>query len=247
MPPRKSTTLQFVPSPAGLEKRDLRKPASVRQRPIRVCLLEFDPMRATGLQAAFENSSEMSIVVENASTRPESAWHDPRVEVAVVGTRLGAGTLKLIATIRAARPDLYILVMSPAAGNEAVLNVLNLGAKGFLHESTTAVEFRAAVRSVVSGCIWAPRRIQAELIDRLLLSRNSHASATQVRFTAREQEVLNLLLDGQSNREIARSLKIEERTVKSYVAKLMRKTGVSNRTALSMYAMSAQGRKVHTR
>ena len=55
-------------------------------------------------------------------------------------------------------------------------------------------------------------------------------------FTNREQQVLNLLLDGNSNREIAQSLKIEERTVKSYVTKLMQKMGVKNRTALTMRA-----------
>ena len=245
MPQRKSAPLQVVASSSGLEKRELRKPASGRHRAIRVCLLEFDPMRAAGLQASFEDSAEIDIVVENSSAHSDSAWQDPRIEVVVVGTRLGTGTLKLIASIRSARPDLFMLVMSPAAGNEAVLNVLNLGAKGFLHESTTAVEFHEALRAVVSGCIWAPRRIQAELIDRLLVSRDPHTSAINIRFTAREQQVLNLLLDGQSNREIARSLQIEERTVKSYVAKLMRKTGVSNRTALSMYAMSVQARKAH--
>lgn len=242
----KTAALQVVSSSADPEKREPRKSVPGRHGdPICVCVLEFDPMRAAGLQAAFEGSRDIDIVIANSPTHFESAWLDPRVEVAVIGTRLGTGTLKLIASIRAARPDLFILVMSPAAGSEAVLNVLNLGAKGFLHESTTAAEFGEAIRAVLSGCIWAPRRIQAELIDRLLAARDPRAASAGIRFTEREQQVLNLLLDGQSNREIARSLKIEERTVKSYVAKLMRKMGVSNRTALSMHAMSVQGRKAH--
>ncbi len=248
MSQRKTATLQVVPSSAGSPARRDRKstsePAAV---PLRVYVLQFDPLRAAGLQALFENSNHIEIVVDNSSAHAESGWLDPSVKVVIVGTRLGTGTLKLLASIRAARPDLYILVMSPAAGNEAVLNVLNLGARGFLHETTTAEQFEEAVRTVVSGCIWAPRRIQAELIDRLLWSRDPHFSAASVNFTGREQEVLNLLLDGQSNREIARSLKIEERTVKSYVAKLMRKMGVNNRTALSMHAMSVKGRHVNAR
>lgn len=248
MPQRKTAALQVVPVSGGLEKFEPRKLAPARRRaPIRVCLLEFDPMRAAGLQSSFEGSTEIAIVVENSPAHLERSWLDPEWEVAVVGTRLGAGTLKLIASIRTLRPDLFILVMSPAAGNDAVLNVLNLGAKGFLHESTTAVEFEEAVRAVVSGCIWAPRRVQAELIDRLLVSREPLASAAGIRVTAREQQVLDLLLDGQSNREIARGLRIEERTVKSYVAKLMRKMGVSNRTALSMQAMSVKKRKINER
>jgi DNA-binding NarL/FixJ family response regulator len=57
-------------------------------------------------------------------------------------------------------------------------------------------------------------------------------------FTEREQEVLRLLVAAQSNREIAANLGIEERTVKAYVGRLMRKVGVENRIALSIHAAS---------
>jgi DNA-binding NarL/FixJ family response regulator len=113
-----------------------------------------------------------------------------------------------------------------------------LGAKGFLHEATTAAQFEKAVRMVAAGSLWAPRRVQADLIHRLLTTLESQRAAQThgVSFTSREQQVLNLLLDGNSNREIAKSLMIEERTVKSYVTKLMQKMGVKNRTALTMRA-----------
>ena len=80
--------------------------------------------------------------------------------------------------------------------------------------------------------------MQADLIHRLLTTLESQraAQSSGVSFTSREQQVLNLLLDGNSNREIAKALKIEERTVKSYVTKLMQKMGVKNRTALTMRA-----------
>ena len=210
---------------------------------IRVYVLQLDPLRAAGLEAVFEGNAGIDIVVENPSGQVGSGWLDPGVHVVVVGTQLGSGTLKLIAAIRTARPDVSILVMSPAAGDEAVLNVLNLGAKGFLHEATTPAQFEEAVRAVVAGSIWAPRRIMAELINRLLsTSRDRHTSTANIIFTAREQQVMNLLLDGKSNREIAHSLKIEERTVKSYVTRLLRKMSVTNRTALSMLAMSSKNR-----
>jgi two-component system nitrate/nitrite response regulator NarL len=208
--------------------------------PIRVYVLRVDPLRAAGLRAIFEENAGIDIIVEDAADQVGSGWLDPSVRVVVVGTQLGAGTFKLVASIQSARPDLNILVMSPAAGDETVLTVLNLGAKGFLHEGITAAEFEEAVRSVASGSIWAPRKLQAELIHRLLASRAPQVSIENVNFTGREQQVLNLLVDGRSNREIAHSLKIEERTVKSYVTRLLRKMSVKNRTALSMLAMSAK-------
>jgi DNA-binding NarL/FixJ family response regulator len=128
--------------------------------------------------------------------------------------------------------------MSHASGEEAILRALMLGARGFLHEGSTPGQFEKAVRMVASGSIWAPRRVQAELIRRLLAARDAQrpGPVPDVNITKREQQVLDLLLAGNSNREIARSLKIEERTVKSNVTRLMQKMGVKNRTALTMRA-----------
>jgi DNA-binding NarL/FixJ family response regulator len=220
------------PAPAG------RQTAS--SKPVCVYVLRVEPMRAAGLQALFEDSQTLHIVVETSADPGAKGWLDSTVDLAVIGTQLGAGTLKLISAIRSARPTLPMLVMSPAAGDEAILSVLSLGAKGYLHEGATPEEFERAVRSIVAGTIWAPRRLQARLIERLLNSREAARNPSGYNFTAREQQVLELLLDGQSNREIAKTLEIEERTVKSYVAKLMGKTGVRNRTALSMQAISAR-------
>ena len=213
--------------------------------PIRVYVLSFDPMRAVGLEAIFQETSGIEIVSEkitgqDGADQVGSGWLDPSVHIVVVGTHLGPGTQKLIATIRSARPSVPILVMSPAAGDEAILNVLDQGAKGFLHEGATAAQFEEAIRALAAGSIWAPRRLLSELITRLLSSRDPQNALAKTTFTARERQVLNLLLDGRSNREIARSLQIGERTVKSYVTKLLRKMSVSNRTALSMLAISAK-------
>ncbi len=231
-----------TPRPRRSEKKDPEAITPFPSAPIRAYVLRFDPMRAAGLQALFEKNAGIKIVLENRPDEVGSGWLDPTIGVAIVGTHLGPGTHKLIASIRSARPELPILVMSPAAGDEAILSVLALGAKGFLHEAITAAQFELAVRAVIAGSIWAPRRLLSDLIHRLLTAREPQVTIATANFTGREQQVLNLLLDGQSNREIARSLKIEERTVKSHVATLLRKMSVKNRTALSMLAMSSKDR-----
>jgi DNA-binding NarL/FixJ family response regulator len=90
---------------------------------------------------------------------------------------------------------------------------------------------------VNQGSIWAPRRVLSIFVDRATRPSRSAAPAA-AQFTARETEVLKLLVAARSNREIARTLGIEERTVKAHVAKLMRKVGVENRIALSIYAVT---------
>jgi DNA-binding NarL/FixJ family response regulator len=94
---------------------------------------------------------------------------------------------------------------------------------------------------VVSGSIWAPRKLLSRLIDRLLgvpVSGSGGLGALQL--TARERQVLDLILLARSNREIARQLGIEERTVKAHVGRLMRKAGAENRIELSIKALNSR-------
>jgi DNA-binding NarL/FixJ family response regulator len=207
----------------------------------RICVhvMGLDALRVAGLQAIFEKNTGIDILIEDiASLSSFERGPDPAIHVAVVGGQAGSDILSVIAGLRSAHPDLPVVVMSHASGEEAILRVLMLGVRGFLHEASTPGQFEKAIRMVASGSIWAPRRVQAELIGRLLTALDSQRTgvAPGVRFTSRERQVLDLLLDGSSNREIARSLKIEERTVKSYVTRLMQKMGVQNRTALTMRA-----------
>ena len=90
-----------------------------------------------------------------------------------------------------------------------------------------------------SGSIWAPRRLLSKLIDRLLKVPDSSLTNANPHLTGREHQVLDLLLMAHSNREIARQLGIEERTVKAHVGRLMRKTGADNRIELSMRTLNA--------
>jgi DNA-binding NarL/FixJ family response regulator len=206
---------------------------------IRVYVVGLDALRATGLQALFEKNTGIDILMGDDVSLPGShLGPDSAFNIAVVGANAGPDIFSAIASIRSAHPELPIIVMSHASGQEAILRVLMLGAKGFLHEASTAGQFEKAIRMVASGSLWAPRRVQADLISRLLTALESQRAGQTngVSFTTREQQVLNLLLDGNSNREIAQNLKIEERTVKSYVTKLMQKMGVKNRTALTMRA-----------
>ncbi|HZC43026.1 MAG TPA: response regulator transcription factor [Acidobacteriaceae bacterium] len=206
---------------------------------MRVYVVGLDALRVAGLQAIFEKNMGVDILMEDVASLP-SAHQGPgsEVNIVVVGANVGPDIFSAVASIRSTHPELPIIVMSHASGQEAVVRVLMMGAKGFLHEASTPGQFEKAVRMVAAGSLWAPRRVQAELIHRLLTALESQraAQANGVSFTAREQQVLNLLLDGNSNREIAKNLKIEERTVKSYVTKLMQKMGVKNRTALTMRA-----------
>jgi DNA-binding NarL/FixJ family response regulator len=143
-----------------------------------------------------------------------------------------------MAGLKAARPDLRIIVSGTGANDEAILKALAGGAKGYVDEAASAAEFVQAIRVVHQGSVWAPRRVMSIFIDRVTSSPGKIFPAGRVDFTDREKEVLELLVAGRSNREIGQALQIEERTVKAHVAKLMRKVGVQNRIALSVHAIT---------
>ena len=90
-----------------------------------------------------------------------------------------------------------------------------------------------AVDIVLDGSVWAPRKILAQLLEK---SRTDHQQQAKppAALTPRETDVLRLLVQGASNKEIGAELNIDAAAVKAHVGRLMRKVGVSNRTALSV-------------
>jgi DNA-binding NarL/FixJ family response regulator len=141
-------------------------------------------------------------------------------------------------TIRRERPDMRMIVIGPENDDELVLSAIVAGARAYLDLSADPVVVRRAIEIVTEGSIWAPRRLLSCLIDRLLRARDTTLTSSVPQLTTREQQVLELILLARSNREIAHQLGIEERTVKAYVGRLMRKAGADNRIKLSMSALS---------
>jgi DNA-binding NarL/FixJ family response regulator len=136
--------------------------------------------------------------------------------------------------IRCERPDIRLIVIGPEKDDALVLNAIVAGARAYLDLTAGPEVVRAAIEVVTEGSIWAPRRLLSQLIDRLLKGDEATSASPAPHLTRREGQVLNLIRQARSNREIAAQLDIEERTVKAYVSKLMRKAGTDNRIKLSL-------------
>jgi len=200
---------------------------------LRVALLEAEPIRVQGFMELFQDHPRIEFVVFDLA----QFLADHEFKLALVGVHEDDIPLPLVATIHGLRPDARLIVMGPEAGDEVILQAITSGAKAYLEASATPQQVEQAILIVSQGSIWAPRRVLSIFVDRA--TKNSHTVPPALaQFTARETEVLKLLVAARSNREIARNLGIEERTVKSHIARLMRKVGVENRIALSMYAVT---------
>ena len=211
------------------------KQAAVAKKPkIRVAVVESDPLRFIGFRALFDDEPEFELTsasIQEIATRSD-------VDLILLGSRGGQNLFDVMASLKASRPDLRILVTGAGADDETILKALAAGAKGYVDEAASPQEFTTAIKIVNQGSVWAPRRILSIFIERVTASPGRIFPAGRVTFTDREKEVLELLVAGRSNKEIGSSLGIEERTVKAHVAKLMRKVGVQNRIALSVHAIT---------
>lgn len=148
---------------------------------------------------------------------------------------------ELLATFRRSRPSIKLIVLAgEREGTDAayIERVIGAGAKGVLSATATAEELRMAIRIVEDGSIWAPRKVLSRLLDARSVSRRPAGASEAMRFTIRENQVIRLLVDGRSNRDIGQSLGIDAGSVKAHISRMMRKVGVSNRIELTMYALN---------
>jgi DNA-binding NarL/FixJ family response regulator len=212
------------------------KPAPAKKPTIHIAVVDSDPLRFIGLRSLFDNEPDLQLTAATLEEVPKLQ----NIDMVMLGNRSNAGSsiFDVMASLKAIRPDLRIIVSGTGADDEQILKALAAGAKGYVDEAASAAEFVQAIRVVNQGSVWAPRRVMSIFIDRVTSSPGKIFPAGHVEFTEREKEVLELLVAGRSNREIGQALQIEERTVKAHVAKLMRKVGVQNRIALSVHAIT---------
>ena len=205
---------------------------------IRIGVAADEPIRVAGLASIFDQPAQdehCRLVPLIAHLSELLALGD--IEYIVVDIHSALGGFEALETIRRMRPDVRSIVIGPDGDDELVLSAIIAGARGYLGPTAGPELVRSAIDVVTSGSIWAPRRLLCRVIDRLLNVPGVSQAAANQQLTKREQEVLTLILGAHSTREIASQLGIEQRTVKAYVGRLMRKAGADNRIKLSMSAL----------
>jgi DNA-binding NarL/FixJ family response regulator len=207
--------------------------------PVYIGLVSDEPIRLEGLVSIFDQPAGdgCAPLLPITGTLAEMLAR-PTLEYLVVDVHEAPNGLVILDSIRRARPALRLIVIGPEGNDELVMESIIAGARAYLDPTADTGMVREAIQVVTSGSIWAPRRLLSKLIDRLLKVPDSSLPSGTPHLTDREKEVLELILLARSNREIARQLGIEERTVKAHVGRLMRKTGADNRIELTMRALN---------
>lgn len=189
--------------------------------------------------------------VSEAATMEEAIallGQHPDVDLITLDVRMpGMDGGEGLRTIRRLRPGLPITVISALEDRRTILSMLDHGASGFIPKGMEAEAIVAALRDIMAGRIFVPPTITAidsriEVEDDLLAPADAappDRPFDPAELTARQREVLGLLMQGRSSKEIARALDIAEGTVKVYLAAIFRAMGARNRVEAITRAIAA--------
>jgi DNA-binding NarL/FixJ family response regulator len=198
----------------------------------KVLLVDDHDLIRQGLRRAFERAEDFTVVAEASSVAEGlavAAQHKP--DVVLMDIRLPDGSgLDAVKKLRAANPQMGIVVLTMYAGDEHLFGALEAGASAFVPKDAPAEDVVAAARHAAAS----PEAFSAADLANAM-KRRLAPSGPQV--SPREREVLGLLADGLAVAQIAKKLYISESTAKTHISKLYEKLGAGNRAQAIMTAM----------
>jgi two-component system NarL family response regulator len=196
---------------------------------IKLLIVEDHHIVRQGLIALLNTVPDMEVVAEASDGKVGvELFRKHQPDVTLMDLRLpNLGGAEAVAKIRAEFPAARIIVLTTFDGDEDIYRALQAGARGYLLKGMFGDELLDAIRAVHAG----KTRIPAVVAERLA----SRMGGQEL--TARELEVLGLIVRGQSNKEIGGSLSISEATVKTHINSILSKMGVSDRTQAATSAI----------
>ena len=206
---------------------------------IRVLIVDDHPIFRDGLAGLLATLPEVEIAA-TAGTAEEALAALTRTAPDVVLMDINLpGTSGVEATRRVSQiaPAVAVLVISMVDDDDSVFAALAAGARGYVLKGASAAEITAALRTVAAGGAVFGAGIASRLLANRPVQLSGPASESQQHdLTAREREVLDLLAEGASNRQIARSLGLSLKTVQNHVSRILDKLQAADRTQAALRA-----------
>jgi DNA-binding NarL/FixJ family response regulator len=201
--------------------------------PIRLLITDDHDVVRQGLRFYLRRDPEIEIVGEAADGEEAvemARSHTPDVVLMdLLMPRMDG--IEATERIRAELPEVEVVALTSVLEDAAVTGAIRAGAIGYLLKDTKAEELSAAIKGAAAGQVQLAPEAAARLI------REVRVPERPEELTARETEVLVGVAQGRANKEIARRLYVEERTVKSHVSSILRKLNLKSRTQAALYAV----------
>jgi two-component system, NarL family, response regulator NreC len=206
----------------------------------RVLIADDHGVVRQGLRALLEKSPEISVVGEASDGREAvrlAAELRPNIVVMDIAMPLLNG-VEATSQILSRDPDIKVIILSVHSDESYILRALSCGAKGYLLKDSAEGDILPAVETVAKGRPYFSPLIASTLLDEYLqtMKKNKIRDSYDL-LTDREKEVLQLLAEGKSNKEVAGVLNLSPHTVESHRTSLMQKLNLHNTAEIVLYAV----------
>lgn len=201
-----------------------------------VAVVDDHPLFREGVVRSLSETGRFAIVAEGSS-RDDAVRiaAETRPDLMLIDLSMPGNGLSAIAPILAAHPATRIVVLTVSETAEDLAAALNGGARGYLLKGVGSRALAEILSAIASGETYVTPSLSARLLSHLSGDRSSPIATDPVRsLSARENEVLDLVAAGLSNKEIAIRLDLQEKTVKHHVSRILSKLGAGNRTEAAM-------------
>ncbi len=204
---------------------------------IRVLLADDHSIVRGGLVRIVEESGDMTVAAEAADGREAiRKAGESRPDVAVIDISMpGPDGLEVLSQLRAYYPEIPVLMLTMHGEEQYVVKALEAGAMGYVTKKAAPEQLVTAIRKVHSGSRYLTPEISEMLADRL--ARGAKGGSLLDTLSARELQVLKLLAQGNTNREIASMYNISIKTVDTYRFRLLKKLNLRNNAEISRFAI----------
>lgn len=208
---------------------------------IRVAVVDDHPMLREGVVRTLLDQGDIEVVAEGASA-------DQAVEIAqqllpdiiLLDMNMPGSGLAAIAQIAEVCPAVKVITLTVREDHDAVAAALKLGARGYVLKGVSGSQLVAIVRTVQDGGSYVSPGLAAKLLSDFGASKTPSGENILGTLTAREEQILRLLGQGLSNKEIGTELSLKEKTVKHYVTNILQKLQLRNRVEAAILLQRRQ-------
>lgn len=212
---------------------------------VRLMLVDDHKLFRCGIKSLFDSSSNVCVIAEASNGKEGiSKIVAQNPDVVLLDLELGdINGLDLIEKVLSQKPDVKFVILTSHINEHVINKAMKMGIYGYILKDINAEFLDMIVKSVSTGAMWIDKKVvqilrelNPNVVPATQVSRSSFKS-THANLTAREYEVLKLVVDGKSNQQIAAALNISEHTSKAHVCNIIQKLVVDDRTQAAVKAI----------
>ncbi|RAZ79871.1 response regulator [Mesorhizobium atlanticum] len=210
--------------------------------PIRIAIVDDHPLFREGVARSLGEIGGFELVGEGASAEDaERLVRASTPDILLLDISMPGGGLGALASILSATPEQKIVMLTVSETNADVAQALKAGARGYVLKGVGSKALAEILRDVANGQSYVSPSLSARLLSDLLQPTGSKPDPL-AQLTGREAEILKLVAEGLSNKEVAARLSLQEKTVKHHMTRVLAKLNVRNRTEAALLMHEARER-----